>query len=712
MAYSLVVAGGSTPGVRHPPEKRDGRRPDIQGMRAVAVLMVCAFHAGIPGISGGFVGVDVFFVLSGFLITGLLVREATTTGRLDLPAFWARRARRLLPAATLVVVTVAVLTVVALPVTRWRSVAIDMAAGSVYGMNWLLAHRSVDYLAAGAAPGPLQHYWSLAVEEQFYLVWPVLVLAALATRRVLRLPLRVVLALCLALVAVPSFMWSVHLARVDPGPAYFVTTTRVWELALGGALALVPQRWPSRIPPPVAAGAGWVGVALLVAGLVLIDSRTPFPGSAALLPTAGAALVVLAGTAAPTVGPVRLLGLPPLQWIGDRSYSWYLWHWPLVVAATAWVAPGGGSLPPLVGAGVVVASLVPAALAYRVVEHPLHRSARLAGTVRGLVLGGACTAAGLAAAVILWQAVPTATAGATPVPGAAPGPSTGPLGAAAITDVTRAHTVQQAEGFVPDMLSATADVPRIDGDGCQMNRDEVTLRTCTFGSDTPSLRVAVVGDSKMSQWYPAIEAIAERRDWQVTTYVMSSCALTHEPVRFVGIGVYENCATVNEQRFEALEDPAVDLVITSQRPGQSSREGLDPQQRRQAMIDDLRGIWQRLAARGTPVIVVLDNPSSGDGVLDCVAADPGRLDACEFSLADGIARSGAPTQLAAAQGLDGVGVVDLSPWICPGDRCSPVIGGVLVYRSGSHLTATYVRTLTDRFDEQIGALPFIGPARN
>lgn len=243
----LEATGSTTPDATAPRSHGEaqavrgdgGFRRDIQGLRAVAVVLVLLYHAGVPQLAGGYVGVDVFFVISGFLITGLIVREIERTGRLSLTRFYARRARRLLPATAVVFVAVAALTLVALPAMQWRTVGRDLAASTLYVVNWELAQRSVDYLAADTATSPLQHFWSLAVEEQFYVVWPLLV--AMLVWWLRRRSGRVRpggLTLGLLLIAVPSLVWSVHLTSADPGRAYFVTTTRLWELAVGALLAV------------------------------------------------------------------------------------------------------------------------------------------------------------------------------------------------------------------------------------------------------------------------------------------------------------------------------------------------------------------------------------------------------------------------------------------------------------------------------------------
>ncbi|HET9852406.1 MAG TPA: acyltransferase, partial [Candidatus Limnocylindrales bacterium] len=285
--------------------RSDGFRQDIQGLRAVAVLMVFAYHLWPDTVRGGFVGVDVFFVISGFLITAHLLEHPPARGR-DLLEFWGRRIRRLLPAAFVVLAAIAVASRVLAPETRWGQNAGEIIASALYVENWVLALSSVDYLAAAAAPTPVQHYWSLSVEEQFYLVWPILVLAVawVASRSGVRLVLAARLAM-LAVVA-GSLLVSVTATAAEPASAYFITPTRVWELAAGGLIATLPGLGTHRIPGWVPTVAAWVGVLMLLSAGGVISGSTPFPGSAALLPVAGAALVILA-TARSWASPTGIL---------------------------------------------------------------------------------------------------------------------------------------------------------------------------------------------------------------------------------------------------------------------------------------------------------------------------------------------------------------------------------------------------------------------
>lgn len=325
---------------------RRGFRPDIEGLRAVAVIAVVLYHAGIPGIGGGYIGVDVFFVISGFLITGLLFREASTTNTVALGRFYGARARRLLPAAA-IVGTVTAIAAAVLPPLQARSVFLDGVASALYVGNYRFALRGTDYLTADA-PSPFQHYWSLGVEEQFYLVWPLLIIAVAASVRRVR-PLRstprpVPYAVVLALIGAASLVAGVLWTRTSPSWAFFSLPTRAWELAAGGLVALSIQQW-RRLSLRTASIAGWGGLALILLTCTQLNAHTPYPGTEALLPVLGTALIIGGGAVTGGLGPGRLLCRPAMRAIGRISYSWYLWHWPVLLLMPALLGEPRGCRP-------------------------------------------------------------------------------------------------------------------------------------------------------------------------------------------------------------------------------------------------------------------------------------------------------------------------------------------------------------------------------
>ncbi len=728
-----------------------GYRADIQGLRALAVVLVLLYHAGVPWLPGGFAGVDVFFVISGYVITGLLVGEVLRTGSVDLRRFWSRRARRLLPASALVLVTTALLTLTLLPQVRWRETGWDVVTSGLYVVNWRLADRSVDYLAEDSVASPVQQYWSLAVEEQFYLVWPLLLLlaAGLARRRGLRtVP---VVALLLGLVVVlPSFAWAVHLSATSPPEAYFVTTTRLWQLGVGALVAL-GSAWWSRVPVPLATVLAWGGPAVVVAGAMLTGAQTAWPGWAALVPTLGTAAAIIGGVRASEVlGPLRVHRWAVLQWIGALSYSLYLWHWPLLVVAEARL----GELSVWTGLGVVLLCVAPAVAGYLLVEQPVrHARGRWARPAAGLAVGALCT---VLAAATGWQLVRevdrqvrTNEAAAGDAEGAGAlqddGTRTGDDGAVAGDDGTGtaddgAHGAagdQDGAGgaagdqdgaagtsgsggrevpsgtdgapspgldgvdlspasITPDPLEATRDVPALYDEGCDADTEEVVR--CSYGDPEGDLHVAVVGDSKIAQWMGALDQLGEERGWRVDVYYRSACPWSATPVEFEDEADAQACRSWGAEVTQRLVDRPPDVVLTSSVKSQGRAE--DGELSGEVLAQGMAQLWQEVGAAGVPVVAVADTPQPGDlQVYACVADHRGDLGRCTF---DGNSGSGTGPLLGAVEQVETSTFVTMNDWVCPGqDECPPVVGGVLVYRQGSHITDTYARSLSDVLGDRL-----------
>ncbi|CPR11768.1 acyltransferase domain-containing protein [Mycobacterium bohemicum DSM 44277] len=389
MTLPQEAVAGSPRRVERP--RRKGFRPDIEGLRAIAVIAVVLYHAGIPGITGGYVGVDVFFVISGFLITRLLWQEVAATNSVAVGRFYAARARRLLPAAAVVGAATALLAAVALPPLQARSVFVDGIASALYVGNYRFATQGTDYLAPGM-PSPFQHYWSLGVEEQFYLVWPVLIIgtAWLLGRlgRTGAAARAMPYAVALGVVGAASLTAAVWWTRTSPSWAFFSLPTRAWELAAGGLVALSIPQW-RRLPLLPAAIAGWGGLVLILATCTQLGPHTPYPGTAALLPVLGTALVIGAGCATKGLGVGRVLCRPAMRSIGRVSYSWYLWHWPLLLLMPSLLGVPAG---PAVRLSATLVSAGLAVLTLHLVENP----GRFAATLRRSVtasLGVAAVAA-------------------------------------------------------------------------------------------------------------------------------------------------------------------------------------------------------------------------------------------------------------------------------------------------------------------------------
>lgn len=658
-----------------------------------------AYHAGVP-LANGFLGVDVFFVISGFLITSLLVRELVATGTIDWARFVGRRIRRLLPAAILVLVVTALVALAVVPGLRRREIGTDVAGAALYVVNWVFSHRAVDYLASDSIPSPVQHFWSLAVEEQFYVIWPLALIAlALVLRRLGRRPTVGAVGVLLAAIAVPSFAYAVWLGAVDPARVYFVTTTRAWELGVGAALAVWcagrgerarhtgegPAAASSRGRGLLDAAIGWVGLAAVLGSACWLPADAVTPGGWTLVPTLGAAAVLYAGWTGTPAGPVRVLGTAPMVWIGGLSYSLYLWHWPVLVLSE-WTFDGLGATQQALAVALAV---VPAWLSHRFLENPIHHSRTLAARTRPvLALGLALSAVGALAALPLAQA--SSPFRTSPIAG--PRPAIETLGAATLTSPPSTdpgnYAVDDWEWLTPDPQLAGEDRPRADVDRCQVDRLVEDPVTCVFGVSGGATTVALVGDSKAMQWLPALERLAPDRGWRIVTYGKSACAFAAGRAQNEG-RPYPACDEWNRRVVDRLRADPPDLVLTS---GYAATAWDGAHATSAALVAGLADRWSALRGAGIPVVVLGDSPVSPNDLDVCTARHPHELSRCAFARDRAVAGSGLPAQREAST-ASATPLVDLTEWICPVERCPVAIGNVAIHRAGDHLTATYVRTL-------------------
>ncbi|MBM9460647.1 acyltransferase [Nocardioides sp. zg-536] len=687
------VAGRDDAPTAVPPPARSRPRRDIEGLRAIAVLSVLVYHAGLAWLPGGFAGVDVFFVISGFLITSLMVREVEQRGRLRLARFWARRARRLLPAGTLVLAFSALVTVFCLPAGDRKPFGGDIVAAAFYLVNWRLGDREVDYLAEDVGASPVQHYWSLAVEEQFYIVWPLLialVVALVSQRR------RLALFATVAVLTLASFAWTLHYVQEVPGQAFFVSTTRVWELGVGALLAVA---YPVlvRLPQWLRQVAGWAGLAAIATVMLAYEPSWDWPGLGTLLPVLGTAGVILAGGTTPDRGVGAVIGIRPAVWIGALSYSLYLWHWPFIVGAQGlW----GDDLRVRHLLLVVAVSAIPAWLSYRYLENPVRESRRLAANRPALVMGGVLTAvAGLTGAAVIAS---FALVGTVPVANAEESP-----GAAAIGTRPAGYWAEQrsVEAIRPSPLDAATDMPQIYDDSCVVN-NYGDLKQCEYGAPDGERTVVLVGDSKAMQWFTPLHELARAQGWKLVVIGKNGCEFADVVRPGPDGNPNPSCDDWSQRSLAEILDLRPDLVVTVTRwsvamPGGPYDE--DTPLTRKAMVDGLVHHWQALRDAGIAVAPIVDNPGLSNRP-ECVQENLDDLRKCAFDMARQSKGSGAAAQLEAAERVEGVRPVDMNDLACPDGRtCPAVIGNVIVYRSGTHISDTYAETLTPMLGERMAA---------
>lgn len=674
-----------------------GRRSDLQGMRAVAVLAVFANHLfGWP--RGGFVGVDVFFVLSGFFITGLLIRERTDTGRLSFADFYVRRVKRILPSATLVLVTTVVGSYILLPAVRAKETLVDSLNAALFVSNFRFGAVGADYFQQGQPPSPVQHYWSLSIEEQFYFVWPAVLMLLFALSRKHRRGgnnwvRKWGLFAAMALVVSSSFGWAMLLSNNDPNAAFFSTFTRVWELGVGALLA-IGGPWLARIPSAMRPKLAYLGLAGVVISLFLIDPTAHFPAPWAALPVMSTALVVASFHGAEVRG-MFLLTNPIARYFGDTSYTLYLWHWPVIILLASLIAPG-----PLYLCAALVVSLALTAVTYRYYEDPIRKSnwlldiprleTRRIPTLsrRGWTFTGALGAAIIVVTLLnigymekIFTAQDLASAAGDDQKAdlrSRPEKVDPCYGASAM--VTRGCALRNPAVELQPSIDELANDGARGGPGCYFQEGKGQgVASCTYGyMGSDARRIALVGDSHAAQIMPALEPILDSNKWQLTTYIGTGCNL-----RLPRKG---ECPV--DEIAETLLAEKYDLVLVT-----SVRKHGDAENYQRA--------WAPLAAAGTRIVALADNPAISEDAYACVT----RFRVGSNGTGDcGTARSEAladPDPLIAAAALvSGTTLIDLTPYYCTDDRCPAVIGDVIVYRdTKGHLTSTYARTLAPAIED-------------
>ncbi|ATY11927.1 acyltransferase [Amycolatopsis sp. AA4] len=684
-------------------ERRRAFRPDIQALRAVAVGLVVLNHLWPGRVTGGYVGVDVFFVISGFLITSHLVREVASTGRIRLAKFYARRVRRLLPAAFLVLAFVLAAAYFLMPFPRWESNAQEVIASALYGENWLLAANSVDYSHLTQSASLSQHYWSLSVEEQFYLFWPLLLLLLFKLRaRWARLA-------GVGLVGAASLGFSIWFTDVSKSQAYFVTPVRVWEFALGALLALVGAKL---VLPRIAANlASLAGVAAIVAAAALFDDETAFPGATAVLPAAGTALVIFAGNCEERQWHTPLSSSPPVQWLGNVSYSLYLWHWPLIMLAP-FAIPGAlaaGALTWQLKLGILGASLAAAHLSKRFVEDPVRTwqpLSRTCGTTFAAMAAGmlvVCAAAG----GLTWTYQRRVDQEAREIAAEMSGPCHGAralmAGNACADPFGPARTVEM--GPANRYYTAPADCPPPMAQYAASDGTKTTTR-CDFGQGDAEPKVVwLVGDSHAQQWQAPLLSLARKNHWLLYTSYLGGCPFADIRAMQFGRGVPDRrCMSWTKQMVGEIAKTRPAYVFTSFYSRHEPADDRSGRSQTEQYRDGLNAYWSKWTAAGATVFVLADPPLNGlVRATDCVLLNPDDPRQCAVDRS--VAQPADPLTAAARASTDpGVRLLDLTDYFCDRERCYAVIGKVSVYYDANHLNYDYSLSL-DRVIAEAAGIP-------
>ncbi len=679
--------------------RRTGQRVDIQGLRGVAVLLVVLSHAGVAGLAGGYVGVDVFFVLSGFLITGLLVRDAGSIEGLSIARFYGNRAKRLAPAASLCLLTTGVAGAVLLNYNRAHQLIGDIFAGALFYPNWHFALSATDYFAEGEAPSAVQHFWSLAVEEQFYVVWPLLIgLVFLRSTRDTADRREFMLLWVLAAITAASLAWSIVQTQSNPSFAYFSTFTRAWELGAGGLVALSVGQL-AHLPQQVKAGVGWAGILAIAIAGVTYTPATPFPGYAAVLPVLGTTAVIAAGLDGPRFGVSALLEVLPLRWVGDISYSLYLWHWPILILGAVALGhePTAGESAALVALAVAIS-----AVSYYAVENKFrHVKVFVDAPRQALILwpfGIACVLVPLlfldSSKLVAYNGARADAANEARQVQAeveAEDPNATEVQAA----VALAEKGSPLPAFSPsgDRLASDSEYM---AEECLANYGQTSSDVCELGTPNGAKTVVLLGDSTAAMYVPGVSEAAKSLGWSFKPIVKYQCPapdvlqLRIQDGKSVPFTECEPWRTWAATQIESLQPDIVILAGLTQL-SMANPDGSEAQNPEELWLE---GTSRTVAsvkkfATSTVVLGMLPRAPDSNKPADCLADPESTMSECSFPI-DEFSSNVRSLSATAAEDAGAV-YADWSDMVCYKGFCPMVIGDTAVWMDSHHWTATFSR---------------------
>jgi peptidoglycan/LPS O-acetylase OafA/YrhL len=668
--HELPAAGdesGTAPGDRR-------FRPDVEGLRAVAILLVVLYHGGLNVLSGGYVGVDVFFVISGFVITGVLLRERVSSGRTSFLSFYGRRSRRIIPAATLVIVVTVTATYWVLGGIYGNPTATDARWTAVFLANFHFTSLGTNYLNEQQPPSPLLNFWSLAVEEQFYLVYPALFMLIATLHS--KLSLRVRLVIGLVTVIAISFTLSVVQTNSNPTVAYFSPFTRAWELALG-ALVAVGTKWLLRLPTAVSSIMTWVGLGAIGFSAVVFGANTVYPGSLVAVPVLGTGLVIAGGVRAPRWAAECVLGLSPFRWIGRLSYSLYLWHWPLLVIAAD--AAGRSNLPFRQNAVWLLVALVASVVTYRLIENPIRHAPIFQRAIASIGLG----------IVLIVITVAVATFALNAELGGVSA-RVAPLSNSEVANLVR--RAPDLRSLPTDLMPSLADAPQDWGGpppSCSPAIGGTSIPdSCVFGDTSGSHTMVIYGDSHAEMWFDALNIIAKEAHWKLVDLGRGYCpagslSYRNPPGWGTPGGEYSACDQWHRFAIRRINQLKPDLVVVSQDvPAVHD----DPHQWQQG----LEATLMQLDVPKTRVVVLGNIPILPQNAPECLSRHVSDIQACSGPVITYLTPFNQAEKTAAYS--VGAHYLDVTPWFCS-TVCTGVIGRYDVFVDQFHVGATYTYVL-------------------
>ena len=651
---------------------RQHRLKDIQGLRGIAVSLVVIYHAHLGIFPGGYIGVDVFFVISGFLITRHLLQEHRSSGRIKVASFYARRIRRLLPASSLVLIATLILARIMLPPLGWPDVASAGRATALYGVNIYFASNGTDYLANSSA-SPFQHYWSLSLEEQFYLAWPLFLIFLLSRRRRRKYQVFAVVAVLVSV----SFVLSVVITHLAQPIAFFLLPTRAWELGVGALIALREEQASQLVRRVSRRLVRVSGLVLIVATALVISEGTTFPGWVAALPVLGAALVIMSAIAPRTEsGSNRsLLHWGPLQQTGNLSYSIYLWHWPLFTLPQMYDDSPASLAERLV---LLLGSVVLGYLTYHWVEIPSQRFRiqRPAGILATAALLTAMSVAACSLTAVMPRLDGGRTTQAWPR-------GESPEDSPTISSVPR--------NLRPSLIDAAQDMPDSYADGCHASQTQASPKVCWYGPDSSPRSVVLFGDSHAAQWLPAFESLSATLNFRLLSLTKSACpSLEAEAENRQLNREYWECDEWRSKALTIIRNESPDLVVISN----YYQEILVSNGKSAAATwaTALTGVIAALP-KTSRVLVLGDTPDWKTAPAVCASGNLHDVASCTAPTRQVTNRMLTDVERETAL-TTGSSYINPVNWICPNQRCPVIAWNTLIYRDNHHLTATYSRELS------------------
>lgn len=625
-------------------------RKDIQGLRALAILLVIAAHAKIPGLEGGFIGVDVFFVISGYLITGLLVKELTCDGKISFLQFYARRLKRLLPALALVIVVTALFAYRLLPSTEQLPQTTSAAAAIFWVSNIQFAFQDLDYFGSQADQNIYLHTWSLGVEEQFYLVWP-LALAFTFWAAKSRISARIALVTALSIIGVVSFIACIVQTLQDAKLAFYLPLFRAWQFCAGGLVFLLADKIGSnRNISKVTYISGFL---LIIGSAIFMKGSMPYPGFLAAIPTLGTALLIIGGTGGPKSVTSKLLENPIAQKIGDISYSWYLWHWPVLIL--------GGLLFPLDSPKnqllLITLSWSLAIVTYQLFEKPIRSNIKIEKFYGWHITIGLSICIAISIQSMNWQ--------------------------------SHLHKVIASEKHSPLTL-ARMDLPVIYRMGCDDWYHSADVKVCRFGGENAQKHVVMIGDSIGLQWFPAVFEAFPINEWRISVMTKSSCPIVEIPFFYDRIGrEYTECSQWREKALITARQLAPDILILG-----SANYDFKPDQWR----DGSKKILDLVADSAAHIYIIRPTPTLPFDAINCLSAtepddsSPARCSA-KPDLRTNTQAWEAVSEL--SKSYKNVHLLDMNELVCPENVCSAGDRNSPKYRDNMHLTASFTASLAE-----------------